>query len=276
MDVSKGTPLTTVKSAMLQYHFCVYKDSKTFKGRLYIHIDIYKRSCYDKINKSVCKGGIDMSTEERIIWGYARVSTADQNLERQLQELRKYVTDDLHILKDTASGKNFDRLAYNTLVGTEKNVPMIQPGNLLIVTSLDRLGRNYIEIKEQWEHITKKLKADIKVLDMPLLDTSVSTDDLDRTFIADLVLQILSYTAQKERENIRIRQRQGIDIMPMVDGKRVSTKTGRPTGRPAAEYPQEWESIYKQWKNGQITAVKAMEILRVKKNTFYKLVKMYE
>lgn len=228
------------------------------------------------ISESVYKGGFNMSTEERIIWGYARVSTTDQNLERQLQELRKYVVDDLHILKDTASGKNFDRLAYNTLVGTEKNVPMIQPGNLLIITSLDRLGRNYIEIREQWEHITKKLKADIKVLDMPLLDTSITTGDLDRTFIADLVLQILSYTAQKERENIRSRQRQGIDVMPMVDGKRVSTKTGRPTGRPAAEHPHEWESIYKQWKNGQITAVKAMEILSLKKNTFYKLVKQHE
>ena len=108
---------------------------------------------------------------------------------------------------------------------------------MLLITSLDRLGRNYIEIREQWEYITRTLKADIKVLEIPLLDTTATDGNLDKRFIADLVLQILSYTAEKERENTRKRQRQGIDVMQIVDGKRVSAKTGRPTGRPNAMYP---------------------------------------
>lgn len=107
---------------------------------------------------------------------------------------------------------------------------------------------------------------------MPLIDTSTDTNNLNGRFIADLVLQILSYTAEIERENIRKRQRQGIDVMPIVDGKRVSVKTGRPTGRPKAGKPDNWDEIYLRWKNKEITAVKAMEILKLKPNTFYKFV----
>lgn len=211
-----------------------------------------------------------------MIYGYARVSTTDQNLERQLEELRKYIKDERYIITDKASGKNFDRRGYNSLVGTPETAPLLHEGDVMLITSLDRLGRNYIEIKEQWEYITRTLKADIKVLEIPLLDTTATDGNLDKRFIADLVLQILSYTAEKERENTRKRQRQGIDVMPMVDGKRVSAKTGRPTGRPNAEYPDEWENIYKQWKADSITANKAMEILNLKRTTFYKLVKKYE
>lgn len=211
-----------------------------------------------------------------MIYGYARVSTTDQNLERQLEELRKYISDERYIITDKASGKNFDRRGYNSLVGTPETVPLLHEGDVMLITSLDRLGRNYIEIKEQWEYITRTLKADIKVLEIPLLDTTATDGNLDKRFIADLVLQILSYTAEKERENTRKRQRQGIDVMPIVDGKKVSAKTGRPTGRPNAEYPDEWENIYKQWKADSITANKAMEILNLKRTTFYKLVKKYE
>lgn len=211
-----------------------------------------------------------------MIYGYARVSTAEQNLDRQLEQLRQYITDERYIITDKASGKNFDRRGYNSLVGTDDTAPLLHEGDLLLITSLDRLGRNYIEIKEQWEHITRTLKADIKVLEIPLLDTTATDGNLDKRFIADLVLQILSYTAQKERENIRKRQRQGIDVMQVVNGKRISAKTGRATGRPNAIYPDNWELIYKQWKNKDITANKAMEILNLKRTTFYKLVKHYE
>lgn len=211
-----------------------------------------------------------------MIYGYARVSTAEQNLDRQLEQLRQYIADERYIITDKASGKNFDRKGYNSLVGTDDTAPLLHEGDLLLITSLDRLGRNYIEIKEQWEHITRTLKADIKVLEIPLLDTTATDGNLDKRFIADLVLQILSYTAQKERENIRKRQRQGIDVMQVVNGKRISAKTGRATGRPNAIYPDNWELIYKQWKNKDITANKAMEILNLKRTTFYKLVKHYE
>lgn len=210
------------------------------------------------------------------IYGYARVSTVDQNLTRQLEQLRQHISDERYIIKDKASGKNFDRKGYNFLVGTPTTAPALHEGDLLIICSLDRLGRNYGEIKEQWELLTRKLCVSIRVLDMPLLDTSSSSGDLDGRFIADLVLQILSYTAEKERENTRKRQRQGIDAMTVIDGKRVSGKTGRPTGRPAAQFPEAWEEFYNLWKAGQITAVAAMQKLNLTRSTFYKLVHRYE
>ena len=210
------------------------------------------------------------------IFGYARVSTSDQNLTRQIEQLREHIADKRCIITDEASGKNFDRKGYNTLIGTSESMPLLHEGDLLIITSLDRLGRNYKEIREQWDFITNKLNANIKVLDMPLLDTSVNAGDLDSRFIADLVLQILSYTAEKERVNIRARQRQGIDVMPIQNGKRVSIKTGRPTGRPSAVLPYNWTDVYKRWKAGSLTAVSAMSELGLKKATFYNLVKQFE
>lgn len=210
-------------------------------------------------------------------YGYARVSTKEQNLQRQLEQLREHISDDRYILRDKESGKDFNRTGWNFLVGTEITPPALQKGDLLIVCSLDRLGRNYTEIKKQWDFIINTLKADIKVLDMPLLDTSVKADSLDKKFIADLVLQILSYTAEKERENTTKRREQGVAVMPVVNGKKVSLKTGRPTGRPNAEYPEEFEKVYKDWKSGVIsTATAAMKELNLKKTTFYKLVKQYE
>ena len=211
-----------------------------------------------------------------MIYGYARVSTTEQNLDRQLEQLRRYITDERYIITDKASGKTFDRRGYNSLVGTANTAPLLHEGDQLLITSLDRLGRNYTEIRAQWEYITRTLKADIKVLEIPLLDTTATDGNLDKRFIADLVLQILSYTAEKERENTRKRQRQGIDVMKVVDGKRISAKTGRPTGRPNAEYPDDWECIYSQWQSGTVTATKAMQMLGVKRTTFYKLAKNYE
>jgi len=206
------------------------------------------------------------------IFGYARVSRKEQNLAKQIKELTGYVTEpDRDIYTDKASGKDFDRTGYETLIKTQ-----LREGDLLIICSIDRLGRNYTEIMEQWKHITQTIGADIRVLDMPLLDTSKDTDTLDNKFVADLVLQILSYVSQKERENINDRIRKGIDAMPEVDGKKVSAKTQKPMGRPKAEYPENWDEVYGQWKNGEITAVKAMSILGLKRGTFYNLVKAFE
>lgn len=214
--------------------------------------------------------------DDNRIYGYVRVSDKDQNEARQVEELLAYGINIRNIKVDKASGKDFNRKAYLSLVGTDEFDSELRKGDLLVITSIDRLGRNYSEIMEQWRHITQVIKADIKVLDMPLLDTSLKKDSLDNRFIADLVLQILSYVSEKERDNIKKRQRQGIDIMPVVDGKRVSAKTGKPIGRPRAELPENWEDVYRQWKAESITAVRAMELLNLKKNTFYKLVKQYE
>lgn len=211
------------------------------------------------------------------IYGYARVSTKEQNLNRQRQALHDFGIPEKYIFEDRASGKDFNRRAYNALVGTEDTVPLLHEGDLLVIYSIDRLGRNYTEIQGQWKHITKNLRADIKVLDMPLLDTQSSNgSDLEKTFIADLVLQILSYCSQKERENILSRQKQGIAAMKIVDGKKVSIKTGNPTGRPPIDFPDGWEACYQKWKDKEITAVQAMKCLSLKTNTFYKLVHRYE
>lgn len=203
-------------------------------------------------------------------FGYGRVSSTDQNEERQIDALLKAGVDERDIFIDKKSGKDFDREQYKAMVDR------LREGDLVVIPSLDRLGRNYIEIQKEWQYITQDIKADIKILDMPLLDTSKATADLDKRFIADLVLQILCYTAERERENIRKRQRQGIDVMPIVDGKKVSMKTGRPTGRPSIQRPEGWEEVYTLWKSKQVTAVKAMEMLNLKPNSYYKLVKQYE
>ena len=142
------------------------------------------------------------------IYGYARVSTTDQNLDRQLLQLKAVISDERYIICDKASGKDFNRKGYNTLVGSQNNAPLLRAGDLLVITSLDRLGRNYNEIRQQWEYITHTLNVDIRVLDMPLLDTSNTGESLDKRFIADLVLQILSYTAEKERAHIKERQKE--------------------------------------------------------------------
>ena len=213
---------------------------------------------------------------EKVIYGYARVSSTDQNLERQLKALMEFGVPERNILCDKASGKNFNRKEYNLLVGTETSAHLLREGDLLVIASLDRLGRDYLEIREQWNYILNSIGADIKVLDMPLLDTRETDGSLDKRFVADLVLQILSYVAEKERENIKKRQRQGIDVMPVIDGKKVSLKTGRPTGRPPAKYPNEWDKYYQNWKDGIITAKRCIEEMQLKRATFYKLVNRYE
>lgn len=208
-------------------------------------------------------------------YGYARVSSISQNLDRQLLQLREYVIDDRFIICDKSSGKDFNRKGYNSLVGTDETAPILHENDLLVITSLDRLGRNYTEIKHQWEHLTQTLKVNVKVLDMPLLDTQ--SNSLDGKLISDLVLQILSYVSEKERISIKERQKAGIAIMPVdAEGRKISIKTGRPTGRPRTPYPDNWNNIYIEWKSGKITATKAMQLLNLKKTVFYKLVNQYQ
>ena len=210
------------------------------------------------------------------IWGYCRVSSTDQNLTRQIEQMKEFGIPERNIRCDKATGKNFNRREYNALVGTETTAPLLRKGDLLVIISLDRLGRNYVEIQQQWNYIINEIGADIKVMDMPLLDTRESEGSLDKKFIADLVLQILSYVAQKELENTRKRQQQGIAVMPVVNGKKVSLKTGRATGRPPATYPDKWKQYYELWKDGNITAKRCIEELGLKRATFYKLVNKYE
>ncbi len=189
--------------------------------------------------------------------GYARVSTKEQNEARQINALKEFGIVERDIYVDKVSGKSFDRPEYQRLLN------VIRKGDLVVVLSLDRLGRNYTEVQEQWRYITTELGADIKVLDMPLLDTRTSGDNIDSRFVSDLVLQILSYVSAKERENIKARQSQGI-ANAKAQGKHL--------GRPKAERPANWDEIYNKWCNKEITAVSAMQTLGLKPNTFYKFV----
>ncbi|HIR53369.1 MAG TPA: recombinase family protein [Candidatus Onthovicinus excrementipullorum] len=197
-----------------------------------------------------------MTTETRI-HGYARVSSKEQNEARQIAALKEAGVAERDIYMDKVSGKNFDRPEYQRLMN------VIRKGDLIVILSLDRLGRNYTEVQAQWKYITNELGADIQVLDMPLLDTRANKDTIDSRFVSDLVLQILSYVAAKERENIKARQAQGI-----ANAKAI----GKHLGRPRAERPEQWDEIYSQWRDKKITAKAAMKILDLKPNTFYKFV----
>lgn len=193
-------------------------------------------------------------------YGYCRISDKDQNEARQIKAMADAGVDDRFVLVDKQSGKNFDRPQYQIL----KNA--LREGDLLIIKSIDRLGRNYKEIIKEWQYITQEIKADIKVLDMDLLDTTLHKDLLG-TFISDLILQVLAYVAEQERDNIKTRQAEGIA---------VAKAQGKHLGRPKAVMPEEFGLVYKQWRDGTITAKNAMEELNLKRTTFYELVKQYE
>lgn len=195
------------------------------------------------------------------IYGYIRVSAKDQNEARQIEALKSAGVDERFIFLDKSSGKNFNRNEYQVLKRA------LREQDTLIIKSIDRLGRNYTEIIQEWKEITKDIKANIKVLDMPLLDTSINTKDLTGTFIADLVLQILSYVAETERLNIRQRQAEGI---------KIAKENGKHLGRPKAKFPSDFDNVYQSWKDGKLTAKIAMEQLNLKRTTFYKLVNEYE
>lgn len=185
-----------------------------------------------------------------VVYGYIRVSSRDQNEERQIIALREFGCDKLYVEKQ--SGKDFDRPHYQMLLRK------LKPDDVLVVKSIDRLGRNYAEILEQWRIITKVKKAAIVVLDMPLLDTRQSRD-LMGTLIADIVLQLLSYVAQTERENIRQRQAEGIA---------AARARGVKFGRPPRERPTEFEHYKRLYRNHEISAMAAAEHLGITHATF--------
>lgn len=185
-------------------------------------------------------------------YGYVRVSTKEQNEQRQFIALREFGIDDRRIYMDKQSGKDFDRPNYKRLIRKLKS------GDTIVIKSIDRLGRNYDEILEQWRIITKEKQAAVVVLDMPLLDTQQSRD-LTGTLIADIVLQLLSYVAQTEREFIRQRQAEGIA---------AAKKQGVKFGRRPMERPEEFETLKAQWKNKQLSAREAARRLGITHRTF--------
>lgn len=198
---------------------------------------------------------------------YIRVSDKTQNEGRQLAEMKALGIGERDIYTDKASGKDFNREQYQALKRA------LRKGDVLFVKSIDRFGRHSQDIKREWADITLNIGADIVVLDMPLLDTRQYKDTLG-TFVSDLVLQVLAFMAQKEREDIRSRQAEGIAIAK-AQGKHL----GRP-GISLSELSDEQRNIletnYKRWKSADITAIQFMELLRLKKTTFYKIVKEYE
>lgn len=200
-------------------------------------------------------------------YGYARVSTKDQNPERQIIALKEAGLDEKHIFVDKISGKSFDRPYYNLLVGTERTAPLLRAGDTLIMTSIDRMGRNYSEILAEWRRLTE-MQIKIKILDMPILDTSeYNGTSVDRRFICDLVLQILSYVAEKERLQIKKRQKEGIE---------AAKKSGKQIGRPSMPYPLNWDAIYAGWQNGELMPQEAIQKSGLIPRTFYKLAARYE
>ena len=194
------------------------------------------------------------------IYGYVRVSSIDQNEDRQMIAMRKIGILEKNIYLDKQSGKNFDRPAYKQLVRKLKK------GDLLYIMSIDRLGRNYVEIQEQWRFLTKEKKIDVSILDMSFLDTR-NGKDLLGTFLADNVLQVLSFVAQNERENIRKRQAEGIA---------AAKARGVRFGRPEKPVPENFKEIVKQWEKKQIDIETAVSMCNMSIPTFYKRLKEYK
>lgn len=186
--------------------------------------------------------------------GYVRVSTVDQNEARQIEAMK---TDGVEkIYMDKKSGKDFNRPEYQNMISE------LHKGDVLVIHSIDRLGRNYDEITEEWRKITKEIGADIIVQDMPLLDTTLNRD-LTGKLIADIVLQVFSYVAQRERESIRQRQREGIEI---------AKAQGKYKGRAKKEIDKElFENTKTRWQSGEITKVQFAEIMGISRGTLYKL-----
>lgn len=188
-------------------------------------------------------------------YGYLRVSSKDQNLDRQYAALASYQIPKKNMYVDKMSGKDFQRNAY------QKMIRSVKKGDLIIIKSIDRLGRNYDDIMKEWRRITKEIGADIEVVDMPLLNTRSREDDLTGIFISDLVLQILAYVAETERNFIKSRQAEGIA---------VAKAKGVKFGCRRKEIPREFEQHYLLWKEGKISTRQAAEKLGMSHSTFYR------
>lgn len=193
-------------------------------------------------------------------FAYCRVSTNEQNEDRQVKAMLELGINERDIFIDKSSGKNFERPQYQALK------IQLRKGDVLIIKSIDRLGRNYKQICDEWREITNVIKANIKVLDMPLLDTT-RTEGLIGEVISDIVLQLLSYVAEQERSFINQRQSEGI---------KNAKEKGVRFGKPPIEYPSNWNKVYAIWQNKEITAREAMKRLNLKPTSFYKLAKKYQ
>lgn len=193
---------------------------------------------------------------------YARISTKDQVLDRQIVEAKNLGIEEEYIFLEVASGKDFKRPEYQLLKR------MLREGDILYIKSLDRLGRNKQMILDEWNDIVKVKKVDIVILDMPLLDTTKYKDMNGlENLISDIILQLLSYMAEDERVRIKERQKEGI---------KIAREKGIQFGRRKIDPGENFEEVYKEWKSGSITAVKAMSLLGLKSNTFYRRVNEYE
>ena len=204
---------------------------------------------------------MDIESQKRAhTWGYVRVSTRDQNEDRQLLAMREYGVPENHIFTDRQSGRDFERPEYQQMVKS------LRPGNLLVVHSIDRLGRNYEEILKQWRVLTKEIGIDICVLDMPLLDTRQAKDLLG-TLISDLVLQLLSFAAENERVNIRQRQAEGIA---------AAKQRGVRFGRPPAPLSENFKSAVLLWKQGAMSGSAAASSCGMPLSSFRYRAEKYE
>ena len=193
-----------------------------------------------------------------MIYAYIRVSTKHQNIDRQYEEIKALHIDDKYIYIDRESGKDFDRTKY------QKLIKKLKKDDLLIIKSIDRLGRNYHMILEEWSRITKTIGADIKVLDMPLLDTRIEGKNLVGKFISDIVLQVLSFVAENERTNIKQRQAEGI---------RIAKEKGVKFGRPKAVLPHNTNEILDEYINKELNNIEAAKLIGISRGTFFRLVK---
>jgi DNA invertase Pin-like site-specific DNA recombinase len=191
------------------------------------------------------------------VYGYARVSSTEQHLDRQIEALSAYGVEDRHIIADKQSGKDFSRPGYQTLKGQ-----LLREGDVLVIKELDRLGRNYEQIKSEW-HELRQMGIDVVVIDMPMLSTADKTD-LEKVLIANIIFELLSYLAEKERVKIKTRQAEGIA---------VAKSKGVKFGRPKAKLPTGFAEEVRKWQAGEQTATATMQALNLKRTTFYKLVK---
>jgi len=188
-----------------------------------------------------------------MIYGYIRVSSTDQNEDRQMLAMHEKGVPAENLFVDRQSGKDFNRPQYRRML------KRLRPGDLLYITSIDRLGRNYDDVQQQWRILTREKRVDICVLDMPLLDTRTGKD-LMGTFIADLVLQILSFVAHSERDNIRKRQAEGIA---------AAHARGVRFGRPPAPEPEQFSTVARDYQKRRITLEQAARLCGMPKATFY-------
>ncbi len=193
-------------------------------------------------------------------YGYARVSTIAQNLDRQIEELIKIGINDKFIYTDKESGKDFNRTNYKKLC------KKLMSGDVLFIKSIDRLGRNYNMVLDEWKFLTKEKGVDIVVIDMPLLDTRIESKNLVGKFIADVVLQVLSFVAENEREIMRQRQAEGI---------KIAKEKGIKFGRPKTPIPDNFEEIAFLYKAKRITCLEAIEMSGLSRGTFYRKLSLF-